>query len=91
MKCLSGIHNQPSAFIDRRPHKDEYVALRAIYSGTQTGEVGPFPPGGKRVELPFIGMLRFAEGKVSEMWVEWDNIVMLTQLGQFPPNGRESE
>lgn len=70
---------------------DEYVAMRAIYSGTQTGEVGPFPPSGKRVELPFIGILRFSEGKISEMWVEWDNIFMLTQLGHFPPTGGESE
>lgn len=70
---------------------DEYVALRAIYSGTQTGDVGPFPPSGKRVELPYIGILRFAEGKISEMWVEWDNIFMLTQLGHFPPMGGPPE
>ena len=70
---------------------DEYVALRAIYSGTQTGEVGPFPPSGKRIELPYIGILRFSEGKISEMWVEWDNIFMLKQLGYFPPPGGSSD
>ena len=63
----------------------EYVALRAIYSGTQTGKIGPFPPSGKRVELPYLGILRIADGKISEMWVEWDNMFMLTQLGHFPP------
>lgn len=63
----------------------EYVALRAIYSGTQTGQVGPFPPSGNRVELPYLGILRIADGKISEMWVEWDNMFMLTQLGHFPP------
>jgi predicted ester cyclase len=70
---------------------DEYVALRAIYAGTQTGQVGPFPPSGKRVELPYIGILRFTDGKISEMWVEWDNIFMLTQLGHFPPPSGGSE
>lgn len=63
---------------------DEFVALRAVYSGTQTGEVGPFPASGKQVELPYIAILRFSGGKISEMWVEWDNIFMLTQLGHFP-------
>ena len=69
----------------------EYVALRAVYSGTQTGEVGPFPPSNKHVELPYLGILRFANGKIAEMWVEWDNVLMLSQLGHFPPPGCESE
>ena len=65
--------------------------MRAIYSGTQTGMMGPFPPSGKRVDLPFIGILKFTNGKISEMWVEWDNVFMLTQLGHFPPAPDESE
>lgn len=67
----------------------EYVALRAIYSGTQTGQVGPFPPSDKRVELPYLGILKIADGKITEMWVEWDNVFMLTQLGHFPPAANE--
>jgi len=62
---------------------DEYVAMRATYSGTQTGAMGPFPPSGNKVELPFIGILRIADGKILEMWVEWDNVYMLTQLGHM--------
>jgi len=61
----------------------EYVAMRATYSGTQTGVMGPFPPSGKKVELPFVGILRIRDGKISEMWVEWDNVLMLTQLGHM--------
>jgi predicted ester cyclase len=64
---------------------DEFVAMRAIYLGTQTGAMGPFPASGKRVELPFIGILRFTNGKISEMWVEWDNVYSLTQLGHLSP------
>ena len=66
---------------------NEYVALRAIYSGTQTGQVGPFPPSDKSIELPFISILKVTDGKVSEMWVEWDNVFMLTQLGHLQPPG----
>ena len=64
---------------------NEYVAVRARYIGTQTGEMGPFPASGKKMELPFIGILRFSDGKIVEMWVEWDNLNALSQLGHFPP------
>ena len=63
----------------------DYVAMRARYIGTQTGPMGPFPASNKRLELPFIGILRLENGKVAEIWVEWDNLNALTQLGHFPP------
>ncbi len=65
------------------------VAVRARYSGTQTGPMGPFPPTGKRVELVFIGLLRIENGKIAEIWVEWDNLSILTQLGHLPPSTPE--
>jgi predicted ester cyclase len=46
--------------------------------------MGPFPPGGKRVELPFMAILRIEDDKIAEMWVEWDNVSILTQLGHLP-------
>lgn len=61
------------------------VAARVIYRGTQTGPMGPFPPSGKPVEVPFIGILRIEDGKIAEIWVEWDNLAALRQLGHFPP------
>jgi predicted ester cyclase len=63
----------------------DFVAMRAIYSGTQSGQMGPFPPTGKRFELPFIGILKIDEGKISEIWVEWDNVFVLNQLGHLAP------
>lgn len=60
------------------------VALRATYAGTQTGPMGPFPPSGKHLEIPFNAILRVENGKIAEMWVEWDNLNALTQLGHFP-------
>ena len=61
------------------------VAMRARYSGTQTGPMGSFPPTGKRIDLVFIGILRIENGKVAEIWVEWDNLSALMQLGHLPP------
>lgn len=64
---------------------DEYVAMRAIYSGTQSGQMGPFLATGKHFELPFIGILRFEDEMIAEIWVEWDNMHALTQLGHLAP------
>jgi predicted ester cyclase len=60
------------------------VAAHVTYSGTQDGQMGPFPPSGRKLEIPFIGILRVADGKIAEIWVEWDNLNALTQLGHFP-------
>jgi predicted ester cyclase len=62
----------------------DFVAVRARYIGTQDGPMGPFPASGKRLELPYVGILRFQDDKVIEMWVEWDNLTALSQLGHFP-------
>lgn len=65
----------------------DMVAVHEIYRGTQTGQMGPFPPSGRSLELPFIGLLRVEDGKIAEIWVEWDNLNALAQLGHFPPPG----
>jgi steroid delta-isomerase-like uncharacterized protein len=64
---------------------EDLVAVRAVYRGTQQGQFGPFPPSNKQLQLPLIGILRLEGGKIAEMWVEWDNLNALTQLGHFPP------
>jgi steroid delta-isomerase-like uncharacterized protein len=61
------------------------VAVLATYSGTQTGPMGGFPATGNAFESPFLGIFRIEAGKIAELWVEWDNLAMLTQLGLFPP------
>lgn len=66
------------------------VALWANYSGTQDGPLGPFPPSGRTVDLDFAAMLRLEEGRIAEMWVVWDNLSMLTELGHLTPPGAGS-
>lgn len=63
----------------------DYVATYSTYSGTQEGPMGNFPATGKEVNLKFITIFRITDGKIAELWVEWDNISFLTQLGHFPP------
>jgi predicted ester cyclase len=63
----------------------DLVALYFTYEGTQTGQWGPLPPTGKRVEFDASGIFRISGGKISEFWITWDNFAILAQLGQLPP------
>ena len=65
--------------------EDDRVAAFVTYKGTQTGQMGPFPPSGKSVLLEFIGIFRIENDKIAEIWVTWDNLAVLSQLGHFPP------
>ena len=71
--------------IQRMIAEGDYVAAQASYTGTQTGAMGEFPATGRTVEAPFMAIFRIEKGQVAELWVEWDNLAMLTQLGLFPP------
>lgn len=69
----------------------EHVATWCRYEGTQEGPFGPYPPSGERLSLDFASVMRMEEGKIAEMWVVWDNLTALTQLGHVEPPGELSE
>jgi len=60
------------------------VAVWATYEGTQRGQMGPFPPSGRKVRFDFAAILRVENGKLAELWVTWDNMTILAQLGYLP-------
>jgi steroid delta-isomerase-like uncharacterized protein len=62
----------------------DLVGIWATYEGTQTGPMGPFPPTGNRAKFDFGGVMRVENGKVAELWITWDNMAILTQLGHLP-------
>jgi steroid delta-isomerase-like uncharacterized protein len=63
----------------------DLVAFYLTYSATQEGQMGPFPPTGKKMFLECAGFHRLVDGKIAETWITWDNLASLTQLGHFPP------
>lgn len=71
--------------IEQMLAEDDRVAAFVTYTGTQTGQMGPYPPSGKSVLLEFIGIFRIENNKIVEIWVTWDNLAVLSQLGYFPP------
>ena len=61
------------------------VAALGTYSGTHLGPMGDIPPTGKWGEVRMMTLFRIEGGRIAELWVEWDNVAFLTQLGLFPP------
>jgi predicted ester cyclase len=62
------------------------VAAWASYEGTQMGPMGPFAPSGRKMQVDFAAVFRVENGKLAELWVTWDNLAVLTQLGHLPPS-----
>ncbi len=89
------LRRDSAAFPDSRMTFDHvvaegnFVAFHGTYVGTQKGPMGPFPPSNKQMSVEIAGVQRFENGKVAEMWVTWDNVAALMQLGHFPPPTQE--
>jgi predicted ester cyclase len=63
--------------------EDDFVAARLNFQGTQTGPVGPFPATGKKLNADFTCIFKVINGKITESWVEYDNLDVLIQLGHY--------
>ena len=63
----------------------DLVAFYGTFSATQTGPMGPFPATGRVIRADISGMFRIADGKIAELWIIWDNLTVLAQLGHSPP------
>ena len=75
--------------LDKLVAEGDRVAFWGTFSGTQRGPMGPFAPTGKRLVSDCAGMFRIEEGRIAELWVTWDNLSGLIQLGLFPPSQPE--
>lgn len=72
--------------IDRLVAEGDLVGAFGRFVGTQQGALGPFPASGKQVELEFGATFRIEGDRVAEIWITWDNLAALTQLGHWPPD-----
>ena len=57
------------------------VVAAAVYTGTQTGQGGPVPPTGKRVEADYTYVMQFDGDKIGHMTKIWNADHSLRQLG----------
>lgn len=67
------------------------AGIWVTYEGTQTGQFGPLPPSGRKARFDFGGYLRVESGRIAELWLTWDNMTILGQLGFLPAPPGESD
>jgi predicted ester cyclase len=61
--------------------KGDKAVFRATLRGTHQGSFMGIPPTGKSFEYTAIGIARFRNGKIVEMWIDADFIGLMQQLG----------
>jgi steroid delta-isomerase-like uncharacterized protein len=67
--------------IDDLIAEGETVTARWTCTGTHKGELAGIAPTGKHVTMTGISIARFANGKMTEGWVNWDALGLMQQLG----------
>jgi predicted ester cyclase len=60
------------------------VTTRYTARGTHRGELMGMAPTGKHVTVTGIFISRVEEGKLAEMWLNWDALGLMQQLGVIP-------
>lgn len=90
VEVKGSINMYRSAFPDLRVEindliaEGDKVAMRFTITGTQGGDLQNIPATGKPINLTGISISRFEDGKLVELWRNWDTIGMLQQLGVAP-------
>jgi predicted ester cyclase len=57
------------------------VAAYGVFRGTHTGQGGPVPPTGKRVEADYVYVMQFDGDRIRHMTKIWNDAVSMKQLG----------
>ena len=60
------------------------VVFRVSLSGTHQAEWLGIPATGKHFETTQTGIVRIANGKITELWDNWDALGVFRQLGGIP-------
>lgn len=76
------------ATVDDVIAEGDKVVLRLTVRGTHQGELMGIAPTGRRVEMSGIDIARVADGKLAELWSNFDQMGMMQQLGVVPPPGQ---
>jgi steroid delta-isomerase-like uncharacterized protein len=70
--------------VDEQIAEGDRVATRWTGRGTHEGELLGIAPTRKQVTVPGLGFLQFKDGKLVELYSNWDTLGMLQQLGAVP-------
>ncbi|MCB9837708.1 MAG: ester cyclase [Phycisphaeraceae bacterium] len=76
--------------VERLVAEGDRVGLFGHFVGTQRGPMGPFPASDRRMDIDFGGVFRIEDGRIAEIWVTWDNLTALAQLGHWSPESESA-
>ena len=62
----------------------DWVAGRFVAEATHTGEFMGVRPTGNKITLSGINIMRVADGKIVEHWVNYDALGLMQQIGAVP-------
>ncbi|HEX8217574.1 MAG TPA: ester cyclase [Chloroflexia bacterium] len=74
--------------IEAQIAEGDTVVTRGMFSGTHQGDMPGLPASGKRMNVPYFAMDRLENGKIVERHEQFDQLLMLQQLGFMPAPGQ---
>lgn len=87
---VAGIHStfpDINFTVDDLIAEKEKVVVRWTMTGTHTKEFMGIAPTGKHFTVPGTSVARFSGGKMAEIWLYWDRLGLLEQVGAVPTPG----
>jgi predicted ester cyclase len=60
--------------------EEDRAAVRFTLTGTHTGDFVGMPPSGRPITVSATAIMRLAEGRVAELWGEFDQLGLMQQL-----------
>lgn len=70
--------------IEYQVAEGDLVVGRYTWRGTHLGELLGIPATGKRVSYTATTTMRIADGKIHEIWLNWDQWGLMQQMGVIP-------
>jgi len=84
VKSYSGVFADHQTTINDQIAEDNKVATRWTTQFKHEGTFMGIAATHKEVTVNGISIYRFAEGKIVEVWINWDRLGLLQQLGVIP-------
>ncbi len=67
--------------IDELIGEGDYIVARTTWRGTHRGMWQNISPSNKQVSMPMVLVFRLSNGKISELWAEYDTLNLMVQVG----------
>lgn len=61
--------------------EDDLVAARWAITGTHEGQFQGIPSTGEEIDIPGCGVVRIQHGEIAEVWLSYDRLGLMQQLG----------